>query len=72
MHAPWSAACTCWRCFNWRCSSLDGAARRRYLLAPGGQTRRSREESLLLLALLRALWRLFYQDLQTGRWLGPR
>lgn len=30
---------------------------------PGGRPRRSREESLLLLALLRTLWRLSYQDL---------
>jgi Transposase DDE domain len=31
---------------------------------PGGRPRRYREESLLLLALLRTLWRLSYQDLQ--------
>lgn len=30
---------------------------------PGGRPRRYREESLLLLALLRTLWRLSYQDL---------
>jgi hypothetical protein len=30
---------------------------------PGGRPRRYREESLLLLALLRTLWRLSYRDL---------
>ncbi|HEX9414008.1 MAG TPA: hypothetical protein VF916_10940, partial [Ktedonobacterales bacterium] len=30
---------------------------------PGGRPRRYREESLVLLALVRTLWRLSYQDL---------
>jgi hypothetical protein len=33
------------------------------LAGPGGRPRRSRDESLLLLALLRTLWRLSYHDL---------
>src|SRR5258707_3803156 len=37
---------------------------------PGGRPRRYREESLLLLALLRTLWRLSYQDLHD--WLVAR
>src|SRR5262249_26353291 len=35
---------------------------------PGGAPRIYREESLLLLALLRTLWRLFYQEVDD--WLG--
>lgn len=37
---------------------------------PGGRPRLYREESLLLLALLRTLWRLSYQDVPTGWWPG--
>ena len=35
---------------------------------PGGAPRTYREESLLLIALLRSLWRLSYQDMHD--WLG--
>jgi len=33
---------------------------------PGGAPRTYREESLLLIALLKTLWRLSYQDVLTG------
>jgi hypothetical protein len=41
---------------HWRCSPPLPAG-------PGGRPRRYPEEALLLLALLRVLWRLSYQDL---------
>jgi hypothetical protein len=53
------------RLAQWRCPPPLPAG-------PGGRPRVYREESLLLLALLRTLWRLSYQDTSPCCWLNGK
>jgi hypothetical protein len=58
----WSRPYICLPCADWRSSWHIGVVRRPGPNGQGGSPRTYREEALLLIALLKTLWRLSYQD----------
>jgi hypothetical protein len=59
-----SPRCICSRCAVWQYATAHRRCSPPLPAGPGGAPRTYSEESLLLIALLRTLWRLSYQDMR--------